>query len=100
MGNEVGMKFDQGKLRFTLLPWEAVTEIVKVLEVGSKKYAPDNWQVVDNAKQRYTDASFRHLTAWMGGETHDPETGIHHLAHTGCNILFLLWFELNAKQNP
>lgn len=88
------MKFDQGKDLWHLLPIKAVTEIVKVLTFGAKKYAPDNWQRVPNRKARYYDAMMRHTQAWRLGEQDDPETGIHHLAHAGCCLLFLLSEEL------
>ena len=92
----VGRKFDAGKLDYTLLPFESVDEIVKVLMFGAQKYDRDNWRHVDGAMQRYTAAAFRHLTAYSKGEATDPETGISHLAHVGCCILFMLALE---KQN-
>lgn len=90
-----GRKFDKGKLRFSLLPWKAVQEIIKVLEFGAVKYDVDNWQQVAEPKQRYWDASMRHLVAYKQGEQLDPESGLHHLAHAGCCVLFLLWFEVS-----
>jgi hypothetical protein len=90
---EQGMKFDGGKRDFTLLPWPAVEEIVKVLEFGAAKYSRDNWKHVDDAEHRYTKAAFRHLIAYSNGEINDPESGLPHLAHVGCCILFLLALE-------
>lgn len=89
----VGRKFDAGKLDYTLVPYEALDEIVKVLMFGAQKYDRDNWRHVDNAMQRYTAAAFRHLTAYNKGETTDPETGLSHLAHVGCCVLFMLALE-------
>ena len=37
-----GVKNDQEKLGWDLVPWDAVEPIVAVLDFGSKKYAPDN----------------------------------------------------------
>jgi Domain of unknown function (DUF5664) len=90
---EQGMKFDGGKRDFTLLPWAGVEEIVKVLEFGAAKYARDNWKHVEGAQHRYTKAAFRHLIAYNNGEINDPESGLPHLAHVGCCILFLLALE-------
>ncbi len=87
---EEGRKDDSGKLRYDLLPWKSLREVVGVLTFGAIKYAPDNWRHVPDAKARYTSAFFRHVEAWRGGETHDPETGLHHLAHAICCLLFLL----------
>lgn len=91
--SEVGMKFDVGKLDYTLVPFDALDEIVEVLGVGAKKYARDNWKHVPNAEQRYQAAAFRHLTAYAKGERTDPETGLSHLAHAGCCLLFMLSLE-------
>ncbi|MDX5592591.1 dATP/dGTP diphosphohydrolase domain-containing protein [Pseudovibrio sp. SPO723] len=68
-----------------------LAQVVDVLTFGARKYAPDNWSKVE--KERYWDALYRHLGAFHRGEKEDPETGIHHLAHAACNILFLLWHE-------
>lgn len=94
--SDIGRKDDLGKLRYDLLPPNALREVVKVLTYGAAKYAPDNWQVVDDAKARYTAALMRHFEAWRDGETLDPDSRLPHLAHAACNALFLLWFELKG----
>lgn len=93
-----GTKLDQGKLSYTLLPFKAITEVVKVLEFGKQKYAKDNWQKVPNGKERYIDAALRHIISYIGGETTDPESGLHHLAHATCCLLFAIWFDLVGKK--
>ena len=71
--------------------------ICKVLTYGADKYEEDdNWKKVKDSKKRYYNALNRHIDAWWQGESLDPETGFHHLAHAGCCLLFLLWFELNG----
>lgn len=87
--SEVGRKFDGGKLDYTLLPWDALEDVVRVLEFGAQKYARDNWKHVENAETRYTAAAFRHMVARMNGEKTDPETGLDHLAHAMCCLLFI-----------
>lgn len=93
-----GMKFDSGKLDYTLLPWDGVEEVVKVLEFGAKKYARDNWKKVES--QRYMAAAFRHLVAYSKGELNDSETGLSHLAHASCCVLFMLSLEKTNGSNP
>lgn len=93
-----GKKSDDGKPRLSLLPWRAVQQIVAVLEFGAAKYGADNWQHVPNARQRYFDAAMRHLLAWWDGERLDAESGLPHLAHAGCCILFLLWSDKDATE--
>ena len=88
-----GIKHDFGKARLDLLPFEAITEIAKVLEFGATKYSAHNWRG-GFVWSRTFSALLRHLWAFWRGEDKDPETGLSHLAHAGCNILFLLTFFL------
>ena len=90
-------KADTGKLRWTLLPWSSVVSILEILEYGARKYSKDGWRTVPSAKARYSDALMRHFVAWLEGEKVDPESGYSHLAHVGCNALFLLWFEKEGQ---
>jgi len=85
-----GRKFDGGKLQYGLLPPLALRETVKVLTFGAEKYEPDNWRRVPDGTRRYFDAAQRHLWAYKAGEVNDPETGVSHLAHALCCIMFML----------
>jgi hypothetical protein len=96
--NVEGVKYDNDKPQWSLLPFKALKEVVDVLTYGAKKYAPDNWKKVPNAKQRYIDAGFRHFTAYAAGEKLDPETGKSHLAHAICCLLYLLAFEIGEDR--
>jgi hypothetical protein len=86
------VKYDTGKRDYSLLPWAAVDEIVKVLEHGAEKYTADNWRR-GTAWSRYWSASMRHILAWWRGEAVDEETGLSHLAHAACCLLFLISYE-------
>jgi Domain of unknown function (DUF5664) len=85
----LGRKFDGGKLEYGLLPPNALEETVKVLTFGAQKYERNNWIHVDDGVRRYFDALQRHLWAWKKGEQLDPESGLHHLAHAMCCLMFL-----------
>lgn len=89
----IGKKFDSDKLDWSLLPIEAVEPVIQVLMHGAKKYARDNWKHVPDAQRRYYNAAMRHLTAWQKGEPCDSETGITHLAHATCCLMFLIALE-------
>lgn len=89
---EVGLKLDQDKPRFGLVPAKALTEVTKVLTYGARKYSAENWRHVDMA--RYFDASQRHLWAYKGGQELDPESGMNHLAHAICSLMFMLQMDL------
>lgn len=94
-----GVKADDGKPRpsllFVSMP-DAVRSVIDVLEHGARKYAPDNWRKVADGEARYLDAAFRHLLAHAAGEELDPESGLPHIAHAICSLLFVL--QLTAER--
>lgn len=87
-----GLKYDDDKTPLDLLPLGALFEVGKVLGYGARKYGANNWQNVA-PKRRYLAAAFRHLFARARGERIDPESGLPHLAHAACSVLFLLSHE-------
>lgn len=88
-----GLKYDTGKLRYSLIPPIALRSLAEVLSFGACKYAPNNWQLVENGKERYLDALYRHLEAYRSGELIDKESLLPHLSHAITNIAFLLYLE-------
>ena len=86
-----GMKFDEGKLDWGLVPWEALEDSVKVLMDGAAKYERWNWTKVANGKLRYLNAAMRHLFAHARGQYRDPESGHPHIAHVLVNMIFLCY---------
>ena len=90
-----GIKHDAKKdSRPDLLPFRALDEISKVLAHGAEKYDDDNWQKLPKLRRRYLGASLRHVIKWRLGESHDNESGLHHLAHFACDVLFILSAEI------
>lgn len=89
-----GVKYDGGKNQMSLLPPVALMAVGEVLTFGAQKYAADNWRFVKGAKGRYLDALLRHIFAYLSGESHDQESGLHHLSHAACCLLFVLEFEM------
>lgn len=88
-----GIKHDQDKLRYDLIPFDVLEEYVKVLTFGANKYSSRNWEAGFNWSRCFA-AALRHLTSWFRGQDKDPETGLSHLAHAMCCVTFLLAFEL------
>jgi len=83
------------KPRLELLPGAALEQIAEVLTYGAAKYEAHNW--CRGARWgRYFAALLRHLFAWWRGEDLDPETGMSHLAHAGCCLLFLMEYQRNG----
>lgn len=99
-------KFDQGKLRFSLVPAEGLEAVARVLEFGAVKYAAHSWRHVPDGPARYFEAIGRHfqhvvkeihtladedtgavpLSAYS---VRDEESGLPALAHLACDALFL-----------
>lgn len=89
-----GVKHDTAKPRHSLLP-HSIDDIIAVLEYGAAKYGERNWEL-GMEWSRPWNAAMRHLWAWWRGEECDKESGLPHLAHCACNILFLLSYQKNG----
>lgn len=87
-------KFDAEKVRLELFHFGALEEIGKVLTFGAVKYGADNWRL-GMSWRRLIGAALRHIFAFARGQDRDPETGLSHLAHAGCCIVFLLGYQIN-----
>jgi hypothetical protein len=96
---ELGIKFDDEKTRFDLLPWNEIKQVADVFTLGAKKYADDNWKFVPDGRKRYFAAAMRHLVAWKEGVKYDEESKFNHLAHALCCILFLLFLDNTDEKN-
>ena len=92
-----GKKYDSGKPKLYLLPPKSINEVGKVLTFGAEKYDPHNWRKVDDLHNRYSSAALRHIFAHIDGEDEDQETGLSHLAHAICCLMFKLEDELIGK---
>lgn len=81
-------KYDQGKPRIGLISSKWLLGIANVLTFGANKYGDHNWKL-GFPTSRLFDALQRHLLAWNDGEDYDPESGLHHLDHAACCLMFL-----------
>ena len=93
-------------------------EATRVLEFGAEKYAPNNWRLGGkNLSATNIFSSFlRHCESYLSGVTLDLPTdlveahldrswyigngfsGLPHLGHIGCNILFMIYFSVNGDR--
>ena len=85
-----GTKFDEGKPRMDLIDSYAIEELSKVLSFGAEKYEEHNWRKGMKVS-RLLAAGLRHIYSFMKGEDNDPETGLSHIAHAMCCMMFILW---------
>lgn len=91
-----GVKFDGDKPRYDLIPALALHELALVYTMGAKKYADRNWEL-GMEWSRLFGAILRHSFAWFRGETHDPESGLHHMAHAAFSCLALTEYHFTKK---
>lgn len=87
-----GTKKDEGKPRWELIAYDALGGIAKILTLGAIKYDARNWEK-GIAYGRVFGAIMRHLTAWWSGDSLDSESGLSHLDHAMCELMFLSAYE-------
>jgi hypothetical protein len=93
------VKFDNGKPDWSLVPFESLEGMVRVLEFGAAKYSGWNWCDGGGFKwTRIIGSSLRHLFAFARGEDKDPESGLSHIYHVQCNMLFLAHYIGNKEK--
>lgn len=86
-----GVKYDNGKLRYDLIPIKSLQSLAWVYTNGAIKYGDRNWEKGILYSRIYA-AMMRHLTAWFDGEDLDKEDGQHHLASVAWGAFALLFY--------
>lgn len=66
--------------RYDLVPVGPLRVLARVYGMGAEKYEDRNWEKGYAWSLSYA-ALQRHVNAFWGGETFDPESGLHHLGH-------------------
>ena len=92
-----GLKYDDLKPQFRLIPPYALEEIADVMTYGARKYAPDNWRNIEDIPSRYLDATLRHINTYQKGFILDDESNRHHLAHAVCCLMYILEKDLDPE---
>lgn len=85
---ELGARFNEGKLRFSLVDFDALEDLVRVLEYGSQKYDDHNWKKGLKSTE-ICESLLRHIFAFLRGEDKDNESGESHIGHIMANAMFL-----------
>lgn len=85
-------KKDAGKPPMELVDPYAIEQLSRVLGFGAQKYEPNGWRA-GIEWTRVAAAVLRHTYAFLNGETNDPETGLHHMAHAMCEAMFLVNYQ-------
>jgi len=97
-------RYNTGKLRWDLVDWEGIEEMLKVLEFGANKYAANNWQKGLHKKE-ILESTQRHLIKLFQDEEVDQESQLHHAGHIMCNMMFYLYHDrhssfVSERNNP
>jgi len=83
-----GNRYNDGKLKWSLVDYKALEPMVKVLDYGTLKYAPHNWKK-GLLVTEVCESMLRHIHAFLDCENNDPESGLPHIGHIQCNAMFL-----------
>jgi hypothetical protein len=84
--------FDKGKAPLDQLPFEALFDVAQVMAFGEKKYGRNNWRSGMDW-ERLIGSTLRHIGKWQMKQTLDEESGLNHLAHATCCLLYLLTYQ-------
>ena len=93
---EIVRKDDAGKLRYDLLPADALELVIKLYGDGAKKYGERNWEKGLGYGQVFA-AMMRHAWAWFRGQDYDSDpvgSSQHHMASVAWCALTLLAYHL------
>jgi uncharacterized protein YuzB (UPF0349 family) len=84
------LRYNQGKVQWSLVDYKSIEPMVRVLEYGCLKYSKNNWKKGMPASQ-IIESMLRHTYKLLEGELVDPESGIEHVGHIQCNAMFLAY---------
>lgn len=91
-----GKKWDEGKLRYDLIPAYPMEEVARVYTIGTK-YGDWNW-LKGIKYSRIIGAMFRHFYAWIRGEQRCPIDGQHHLSSVIWGAMTLMQYEISRPE--
>ena len=81
------LRYNTGKPKWSLVHMHSLVPMIRVLEYGSLKYAPFNWQK-PMKRDELLDSMQRHLAALIDGKELDDESGLSHIGHIMANAMF------------
>lgn len=91
-----GTRYNTGKVKWSLVDFKSLEPMVRVLEFGAQKYAPENWKKGLKVTE-IMESCLRHIFSFLEGQDNDTESDISHLGHAMCNLMFAQWMVENRK---
>jgi hypothetical protein len=87
------------KPQWNLVHFKSLVPMVRALENGANKYAPNDWQKA-YTKEQVKNKMQRHLAAIMDGEEVDTESGLLHIGHLMADAMFYSYFLTVKEPQP
>lgn len=89
------------KTEWSLLPWDAIEEVVKAAMSGNIKSGrlPDDWKNIPDKLNYAFDKIMRHLMERKKGKLKDDESGINPLAHLIFDALIALYGDMHDRHD-
>jgi hypothetical protein len=91
-------RYNEGKLRYDLIPVEALEDLAKLYTEGAKKYADRNWEKGMAFSKMYASL-LRHLFKFWMGEDIDKETGVNHMTAVAWNAMAIVTYMKRGLNN-
>ena len=89
----LGTRHNAGKPRWSLVDFDALEPMVRVLEHGAEEYGENNWRKGLKTTE-ICDSLIRHIKSYLNCEDIDGKSGLPHVGHILCNALFLSYMHL------
>jgi hypothetical protein len=88
MAKEQALRYNTNKPQWSLVDFESLTPMVRVLEFGATKYTPNNWRK-GIPVTKLCESLLRHVFELLDGKDIDEESKINIVGHIQCNAMFL-----------
>lgn len=104
MSKKQATRNNKGKLRWTLIDYSVLEEMLKVLEGGANAYGVENWKKGLH-REEILESIQRHLVSLIKKIETDPQFGAHHVGHIMANCMFYFYHHQNntfseKRNNP
>lgn len=99
INNKYGHKFDANipasvtedgkqKAPLTWLPAKVIESVAGVVGWATQKYEAHSWKTKPTTQAKRVASASRHINKWLQGIDLDDESGLHHLDHAICQLMF------------
>ncbi len=95
---EEASKWDTDKIKYSLVPVEALRRLAALYTLGAERHGERNWEKGTDYSRWY-DALQRHANAWQEGEEYDPADGQHHMIAVAWNAFALFEYVMREIGN-